>query len=352
MDSMFTAFLLPMLSVLSVTVPFFALIVMGYVAVKWQWLPLTAIPGLNAYVLFFALPSLLFRFGASTPITKLIDPSMALIYAVSGLAVVILTIALTLAPRINWENASFGALVAASSNSGFMGMPMLLALLGPAAAAPIIITLVIDMVLISSTGIVLSQFHGPEGSSMRAAFKRSIKSLASNPMPWSVLLGGAFSAMEWQLLAPVAKTVELLGVSASPVALFTIGAVLGRSSVLAARSPLNSAAAVVTVTLPPVPPAAALALDYAGDVWLIAAMKLFLHPLLVSVVGIAAYQLGAPVDPFALKVIVLVAALPSASNIALLSERFEANTHRIARTILISTLFAFVTFPCAVVLLE
>ena len=58
--------------------------------------------------------------------------------------------------------------------------------------------------------------------------------------------------------------------------------------------------------------------------------------------------MGLPLDRFALAVIVLVAALPSASNVSLLAERFEANTGRIARIILVSTVLAFFSFAAAV----
>ena len=60
--------------------------------------------------------------------------------------------------------------------------------------------------------------------------------------------------------------------------------------------------------------------------------------------GTAAMRCGVPLDPFALQVQVLVAALPSASNVTLLAERFGADNGRIARTILVTTAAAFVTF--------
>jgi malonate transporter and related proteins len=82
-----------------------------------------------------------------------------------------------------------------------------------------------------------------------------------------------------------------------------------------------------------------------------ALMKLILHPLLVLLVGSAAISLGLPLDRFALTVIVLVAALPSASNVSLLAEKFEANNGRIARIILVSTVLAFFTFAGAVKLM-
>jgi predicted permease len=48
---------------------------------------------------------------------------------------------------------------------------------------------------------------------------------------------------------------------------------------------------------------------------------------------------------------VLVAALPSASNVALLVERFGAHGGRVARVILVSTALAFLSFSAAVALL-
>jgi malonate transporter len=56
-----------------------------------------------------------------------------------------------------------------------------------------------------------------------------------------------------------------------------------------------------------------------------------------------------PIDGFALTVLVLVSALPSASNVSMLAERFGADNGRIARIILVSTAAAFFTFATAVV---
>jgi len=84
----------------------------------------------------------------------------------------------------------------------------------------------------------------------------------------------------------------------------------------------------------------------------VALLKLFLHPLLVLLVGAGLIRLGLPLERFALTVIVLVAALPSASNVSLLAERFGADNGRVARIILVSTAAAFVTFSVAVALLR
>jgi predicted permease len=84
----------------------------------------------------------------------------------------------------------------------------------------------------------------------------------------------------------------------------------------------------------------------------VAVIKLFVHPILVLLVALSAKQLGAPIDTFTLTVLILIATLPSASNVSLLAERFGANNGRIARIILISTALAFLTFSGAVALLR
>jgi malonate transporter len=84
----------------------------------------------------------------------------------------------------------------------------------------------------------------------------------------------------------------------------------------------------------------------------VAVAKLLIHPALVWAAGTSARALGLPLDPFTLTVMVLVAALPSASNVSLLAERFGADTGRIARIILLTTAAAFLTFSAAVALVR
>jgi predicted permease len=88
------------------------------------------------------------------------------------------------------------------------------------------------------------------------------------------------------------------------------------------------------------------------DIVPVALIKPLVHPLLVWGAGSMAIALGLPLDRFALSVMVLVAALPSASNVALLAERFGADTGRIARIILLTTAAAFLTFSGAVALMK
>jgi malonate transporter len=319
------------LQILFITFPFFALVLCGYLAARRRMLLLDAIPGLNSFVLYFALPCMLYRFGSTTPVAQLFDVGVFLTYGVCALVMVVATIALTKNARIRWNDASFGALVAAFPNTGFMGVPLLVALLGAQAAGPLILLIAIDMLITSSLCIALSQLDGADEHGFAHAAQNALKGMLFNPMPWAILLGGLASAVSLELPAPLMKTIGLMADAASPVALFTIGAVLARSQMLASAH-----------KHPPIP-----LRDYVP----VAALKLLVHPLLVLGVGSAAVALGLPLSPFALTVIVLAAALPSASNVSLLAERFGADNGRIARIILVSTAAAFVTFSLAVTML-
>ena len=313
-----------MLAILLVTFPFFALVLCGYVATRRALLPQAAIPGLNAFVLYFALPCLLYRFGSTTPIAQFLNPAEIGVYLFCSAVMVSFVVAVTRGPRIGWNDAAFGAMVGAFPNTGYMGVPLLVALLGTPAAGPAIVTILVDLLFTTSLCIALSRLasadeHGPAMAAMHA-----LRGVVANPMPWAIVLGAASSALALELPKPVRDTVGLLAEAASPVALVTIGAVLARSRMTASKAtPL---------------------IDYLP----VALIKLVVHPLLVFAIGYAAIDLGIPLDNRTLTVMVLVAALPSASNVAMLAEKFGADSGRIARIILVSTALAFLTFSAAV----
>jgi len=308
-----------MQAILAVTVPFFALVLCGYLAGRARMLPEATIPGLNLFVLYFALPCMLFRFGASLPVAQVLDPVVVLLWVVAAVVVMALTIALTRSDAVPMKDAALGALTVAWPNTGFMGVPLLAALLGPAAAGPVITTLLVDLFFTSSLAIALAQAGGGRGTTP-AGLLRLLKGTLANPLPAAIALGLLFSALQWRLPGPLDTIVRMLGDAATPVALFTIGTILWRAGLH-----------VHTRT----PPARYVPLALA---------KLFLHPLLVLGLGAAAMALGVPLSAFTLTVLVLAAGLPSASAVSLLAERFGADNGRITRIVIASTVLAFVTF--------
>ena len=325
-----------MQAIFAVTLPCFALVLCGYLAARQRVLPEAAIPGLNAFVLFFALPCMLFGFGVSMPFAELIDPVLVLIYLASALLMVFFTVALTWArvpgePGVDLRNAAFGALVAAFPNTGFMGVPLLVALMGAGAAGPAIGTLLVDLVITSALCIAIAEAQhdrdeaagfddAKDRPGAAAAALRSLRGALTNPLPWAIALGALSVTLGLVLPGPVAQIVKMLGDAATPVALFTIGAVLWRAGQhVHSRTPLR-------LVLP------------------VALLKLLLHPLLVLSIGVLARAAGFEVSAFGLTVLVLMAALPSASNVSLLAERYGADNGRVARIIMASTVLSFGSF--------
>lgn len=320
-----------MQQILVVTFPFFALVLLGYAVMRARLVPADAAASLNSFVLFFALPCMLYKFAATTPIVQLLDPGVSLTYLLCALAMVAITILTTRRGRIGWNDASFGALAAAFPNSGFMGVPLLVALLGPLAAGPAIVTLAIDMVFTTSVCIALSRLDAAGQHGARQAAGQALKGVAANPLPWAIVLGCLSAGTHVQLPAPALGAVSMLAGAASPVALFTLGVMLARTHPAPAGRPGTAPSWVVLRII---------------------AYKLVLHPVLVLVAGRLAIAAGLPLDPFALMVLVLAAALPSASNVPIVAQRFRADAARVSRVVLFTTAGAFATFSAAVALLR
>ena len=310
-----------MASILSVTIPFFALVLCGYLAARLKLLPGSAIPGLNIYVLYFALPCMLYRFGASLPVAHLIDASVIAVWLGAALVMVLGTVAASRSAGVGLKDAAFGALTATFPNTGFMGVPLLAALLGPAAAGPVITTVLIDLLITSSLAIGLAQMGDRGELGPAASALRSLRGALSNPLPWAIGAGMVSSATGLHTIGPADTILRMLADSATPVALFAIGTVLWRAGEhVHTRTPLRS-------YLP------------------LALAKLLVHPLLVLGLGwLATRFLGASLSPFSLTVLVLAAALPSASTVSLLAERYGADNGRVTRAVVLSTALAFITF--------
>lgn len=322
------------LAILSVTFPFFALIAIGYLAARSRVLPIAAVPGLNAFVLYFALTCLLFQLGAQTPVATLVDPVTIGVWLLGGLLVMAAAAATARRSGRSWLDAAFGGLIAVTSNSGFMGLPLLIALLGTQVGGPISTTLLVDIVVMQSIVVGMSQLgtgdHGGLGTQVKAVLLRVLK----NPLPWAIVLGAVWGTLDLTLPGPVDQVVTMLGTAATPVALFAIGAVLAREQKNTPQGRVRTGIRAF------------------GDVYWLAALKLFGHPLLVWALGQGAIAAGLPLARQTLVVLTLVAALPAAANVSVLAERFGADNGRIARVILVSTVLSFLTFTGAVALLD
>ncbi len=301
-----------MLPILNVTAPFFALVLCGYLAARYRTLPENAVPALNTFVLYFALPCMLFRFAAGAPFHDILNFPVFLAYMATGLAILALSAAAAhCAARETVREAAFAALAVAWSNWGYMGIPLIPALLGQRALAALIAAGMADLLVVVSAALALASLENRAGG-VRGAVAGAVVHIGKNPLIWAVIVGGVFSALELRVPGAADQFVRLLGQAAGPVALFTIGVSLYRPGTRARGA----------------------------DVLAIAGGKLLLHPALAAVVAGYAFRL----PWLEVQTLVLAAALPVGGSVFLFAERHGANAERIAAVILVSTALAFVTF--------
>ena len=305
-----------MRTILGVTLPFFALVLFGYIAARRRWVPTEAVPAFNGFLLFFAVPALLFRFASNTPFEEIANGRYFLAWGISG---VVVLLAVTYACRRflgqRLRDSAFFGLAAAVANAGFMGVPLIVALLGERAAAPVILAIVADLIVVGSVGLLLAEADGATRSGWQADLRDALVRIGLNPFLLSMLAGAAFSGLHLQLITPAAEIVKLLADSAGPCALFAIGLSLVRPD-----APLKSPMLALPV-----------------------AAKLLLHPAIAWLVMTA---LG--IEGFTRMVAVLVAALPSAGWVFIFAIRYEADAGRISAAILWTTALAFASFSALV----
>ncbi len=307
-----------MLAIFLKTLPFFAVIGLGYLAGRFRVFTAEGTAYLTKFVFYFALSAMLFGFAAHLDLAAIFSWRFVWAYFLASLLIWLLVAGVALLRGAKAEEAVFEAHAAITGNLGFLGIPMLVLLLGKEAVGPVLLVLAVDL-LVFSSALTLLVTGLREARMSLAIFRVLAVGLLSNPMIVSVLLGILWGMTGWNLPGPVNEFLTLLGAAATPCALFAIGASLvGRS------------AERVEVA-----------------VWLTFA-KLVLHP---GAVALSALWLFG-VEPYAAGVMIAAAALPVAGNVFILAQHYRVAPQRISTAILISTAVSVLTVTGVIALVE
>ena len=104
-----------------IIIPFFGLIFFGYAAARKNWVPPSSVPAFNGFLLYFAVPALLFRFASTTAFTEIMNGRFFIAYTLAGL--VTLFCVLSFARRVmgaRLRDASFYGLAPSRATSSGM----------------------------------------------------------------------------------------------------------------------------------------------------------------------------------------------------------------------------------------
>jgi len=282
---------------------------LGYWAGRVRFFSAEATAHLTKFVFYFALSAMLFRFAANLSLSEVFDLRFVMAYLWGCGVVYALVMAVALYRRVTVQEAAIEAQCAVIGNTGFLGVPMLVVLLGPQAAGPVLMVLAIDLIVFSSL-ITLIITAAREGRMSLGIFRILWLGLLKNPMIVSMGLGLIWSSSGVAVPAPVNEFLGLLGAAATPGALFAIGASLATKS--------------------------AERLAVAG--WL-SFCKLVLHPAAVAVGALYLFE----VAPGPAGVMIAAASLPVAGNVYILAQHYGVAPQRVSASILISTTVSILT---------
>ena len=303
-----------MIEILLKTVPFFAVIGLGYGAARAGAFSEQATAWLTRFVFYFALSAMLFRFAANLPLSEVFNPRIVAAYLWATAFVYGIVTIVAFLRGLGVAESAVEAQCGVIGNVGFLGVPMLVMLLGEAAIGPVMLVLAIDLIVFSSLIVILIT-GSREGRVSRRTLRTVANGLVRNPMIVSIAAGLAWSGLGIPVPKVLNDFLVLLGGAATPGALFAIGASLATKT-----------AERVTI---------------AG--WL-SFSKLVLHPLFVAFGVLVLF----PVEPFAAGVVIAAASLPVAGNVYMLAQHYGVAPHRASASILFSTVCSILTIPVVI----
>ncbi len=298
-----------MLAIFLKTLPFFGLIAVGYGAGRSRFFTEEATAYLTKFVFYFALSAMLFQFAANLSVADVFSWNLVFAYFWGTAFVYLIVTAVALLRGLPMAEAAVEAQCGVIGNVGFLGIPMLVLLLGADAAGLVMLVLSVDLIFFGSLIVILIT-GSRDGRLSPRMFGAVGRGLLRNPMIVSITLGLAWSALRIPIPDPMNEFLDLLGAAATPGALFAVGASLATKS---AERPV-----------------------VAG--WL-SFSKLVLHPAAVAFAALVVFK----VELYAAGVMIAAASLPVAGNVYMLAQHYGVAPARVSASILFSTAASILT---------
>lgn len=303
-----------MLTNLLIVLPIFSLILAGWIARKSGALGPNATREVNRLVVYLALPALLFDIMANAKTEQIWQPGFILAFS-AGCAVIFAgTLLWRMAKGRHLADAAIDALNASYANTGFVGFPLVLSLVGDSGMAPTLIATILTVCVLFAVAIILIEVGLQSETRRRDIVFKTFASLCKNPLLVAPVLGAIFMLSGWALPQPVHTFMKLLSGAASPCALIALGLFLAGPQAAPAANRLSTTSILVI-------------------------LKLIAHPFVTWVV--AGPLLGLPTS--SVHIAVLLATLPTGTGPFMLAEFYNREASLTGRVVLITTILSVLT---------
>ncbi len=301
-----------MADVTGLVLPFFGLILIGYVVAKWKPMPAEALGWLNVFIVYVSLPALFFKLISRTPVEQLTRFDFIVTDIGTTYAVFVVIFAIGWLGRdSSVPEATVQGLAAAYGNIGYMGPGLALLAFGERAAVPVALIFCFENMLHFIVAPALISLGGKGQRSGRLVAQDVLLRIVLHPFIIATAIGFVAAAMHFQPPIPLGRLLDYLAQAAAPCALFAMGVTL-------ALRPLKRIPAEIVYIVP---------------------AKLIVLPTLMYLSLSAAGNF----DHVWIQTAVLLAALPTATNVFVIGQQYDVWQERASATVLITTLFSVLT---------
>jgi malonate transporter and related proteins len=242
------------MSVFPIVLPIFSLIMLGFLAARFGYLSDNAQKGISEFAFNFAMPALLFRSLASAPALQPGSGTIAFAYF-GGLAIVwaLATLITRFGLRRPLIDAPTIAMASCFGNIVMIGIPLVLAIVGPAGAAPMAVLLSIQSPLLWFTATLHQQTAEQRGDRTPARIAADLgMELVRNPLLIAIATGALWRLSGVALPVPVDGILALLGQAGIPCAQVALGASLTRFAIKGQLPTLSTVLALKLLVVPAV----------------------------------------------------------------------------------------------------
>jgi len=315
---------------ITLAIPLFAFIFIGFLAgiVGRRWVPMERreLVWLNVFVIYFAIPALIFRLIAAAPVEQLANWGFIAGTTISTYIVFVLMFVIaTTIGGVRVAPASLQAASASYGNVGYMGVPLAVAVFGDAGAIPATLIVSFDSALLFViVPVLVGLSRGEDG--LASSLIGAARSVALNPLIIALVAGTLVAVTGISLPGVLGdiggQILQSLGAAAAPAALFGIGITIARQ--YGTRSPIHWEVSIITM------------------------IKLVVHPFILIVV----LALLGEFDPVWVSVAILLAALPTAANVYVMASQFDTYTEGTSNAILVTTTLSLFTLPVVMILMS
>lgn len=300
-----------MLNVFNLVLPFFGLIFLGFFVARVNRQPLEALGWMNTFIVYVALPALFFQILSKTPVAELTQWAFIIGCTASTFCIFLAMFLVAFVRTRKIDESTIQGLAAAYGNIGYMGPALAILAFGAPAAVPVALIFCFDNTLHFVMAPLMMALSGNDKRSPGQLAIGVLRKIFGHPFIIATILGVGAAITGLEPPVAIERMIDLLAKAAAPCALFAMGATL-------ALRPLRR-----------IP----------RELYLIVPLKLIFQPLLIYCI----LNLAGNFPPVWVFTAMLMAALPTATNVFVIAQQYGVWVERASSSILATTLFSIVT---------